>query len=58
MLRSPRCRFRSSTGSRARRQAFSINAAAGIVVLLVTMLVLNGVAIYLRNRLQKKEPEP
>jgi hypothetical protein len=31
-----------------------VNAAAGIVVLLGTMLVLNGGAIYLRNRLQRK----
>jgi phosphate transport system permease protein len=36
------------------QHAFSINAAAGIVVLLVTMVVLNGGAIYLRNRLQKR----
>lgn len=33
---------------------FLINAAAGIVVLLVTMLVLNTLAIFLRNRLQKR----
>jgi phosphate transport system permease protein len=33
---------------------FLVNAAAGIVVLLVTMLLLNGVAILLRNRLQKR----
>lgn len=32
--------------------AFLVNAAAGIAVLLVTMLLLNGVAIGLRNRLQ------
>jgi phosphate transport system permease protein len=36
------------------QRGFVINAAAGIVVLLVTMLVLNGAAIYLRNRLQRK----
>ncbi len=36
------------------QHAFSINAAAGIVVLLVIMLVLNGGAIYLRNRLQER----
>ncbi len=36
------------------QRAFVVNAAAGIVVLLATMLVLNGAAIYLRNRLQKK----
>lgn len=36
------------------QHGFVVNAAAGIVVLLFTMLVLNGSAIYLRNRLQKK----
>lgn len=34
--------------------AFLTNAAAGIAVLLVTMLVLNGMAIGLRNRLQSR----
>lgn len=34
--------------------AFLVNAAAGIVVLLVTMLMLNIVAILLRNRLQRR----
>lgn len=33
---------------------FLVNAAAGIVVLLATMLVLNALAIFLRNRLQKR----
>lgn len=33
---------------------FVVNAAAGIVVLLVTMLLLNAVAILLRNRLQRR----
>lgn len=33
---------------------FLINAAAGIIVLLATMLVLNTLAIVLRNRLQKR----
>jgi phosphate transport system permease protein len=33
---------------------FLINAAAGIVVLLVTMLVLNTLASFLRNRLEKR----
>jgi phosphate transport system permease protein len=33
---------------------FHVNAAAGIVVLLVLMLVLNGFAIWLRIRLQKR----
>lgn len=36
------------------QHGFIVNAAAGIVVLLATMLVLNGGAIYLRNRLQRK----
>jgi len=36
------------------QQEFLNNAAAGIVVLLLTMLALNGLAIYLRNRLQKR----
>ncbi len=33
---------------------FLVNAAAGIVVLLVTLLVLNSVAIWLRNHYQKR----
>lgn len=36
------------------QEAFATNAAAGIVVLLVMMLVMNGFAIVLRNRLQKR----
>lgn len=36
------------------QKEFLVNAAAGIVVLLVTMLVLNTLAILLRNRLQKR----
>lgn len=36
------------------QEAFLVNAAAGIMVLLVTMLVLNSVAVLLRNRLQKR----
>lgn len=39
--------------SRPQRE-FLVNAAAGIVVLLVTMLLLNAVAIVLRNRLQRR----
>ena len=34
--------------------AFHANAAAGIVVLLVLTLLLNGIAIWLRNRLQRR----
>jgi len=36
------------------QHGFVVNAAAGILVLLFTMLILNGGAIYLRNRLQKR----
>jgi phosphate transport system permease protein len=36
------------------QEAFRVNAAAGIVVLLLMLLVLNGVAIWLRARLQRK----
>ena len=34
------------------QSAFRVNAAAGIVVLLILMLVLNATAIWLRSRLQ------
>jgi phosphate transport system permease protein len=34
--------------------AFHINAAAGIVVLLGVMLTFNGLAIWLRYRMQKQ----
>ena len=33
---------------------FAVNAAAGIIVLMVTLLVLNGAAIVIRNRMQKR----
>lgn len=36
------------------QEAFQINAAAGIVVLLVTMLCINTVAIVARNRMQRR----
>ncbi len=36
------------------QEAFKVNAAAGIVVLLALMLILNGVAIWLRARLQRR----
>jgi phosphate transport system permease protein len=36
------------------QHGFVINAAAAIVVLLITMIFLNGSAIYLRNRLQRR----
>ncbi|MEM9489772.1 MAG: phosphate ABC transporter permease PstA, partial [Myxococcota bacterium] len=37
------------------KKAFEVNAAAGIVVLMVTLLLLNSVAIYLRNHYQKRQ---
>lgn len=36
------------------QQAFLVNAAAAIVILLAITFLLNGIAIYLRNRWQKK----
>ena len=36
------------------QEAFLQNAAAGIVVLLVSMLILNSVAVLLRNRVQRR----
>ena len=36
------------------QQGFLTDAAAGIVVLMITLLMLNGVAIYLRNRYQHR----
>ncbi len=36
------------------QKAFHTNAAAGIIVLLAVLLLLNGVAIYLRARLQRR----
>ena len=36
------------------REAMKVNAAAGIIVLLMITLVMNGFAVYLRNRWQKK----
>lgn len=36
------------------QKAFSVNAAAGIVVLLTITFVMNGIAIYLRHHYQKK----
>lgn len=36
------------------QKAFSVNAAAGILVLLVITFVMNGIAIYLRHRYQKQ----
>lgn len=36
------------------QEAFLVNAAAAIIVLLAITFVLNGIAVYLRNRWQKK----
>jgi len=36
------------------QKEFLTNAAAGILVLLVTMLLLNGIAVFLRGRLQRR----
>lgn len=36
------------------QKAFSINAAAGILVLLFITFVMNGIAVYLRHRYQKR----
>lgn len=36
------------------QKAFSVNAAAGIVILLLITFVMNGIAVYLRHRYQKK----
>lgn len=36
------------------KKDFQVNAAAGIVVLLATLLVLNAIAIFLRNKYQKR----
>lgn len=36
------------------QQGFIVNAAAGIIVLLLFTLILNGIAIYFRNRWQKR----
>ncbi|GIV09552.1 MAG: phosphate transport system permease protein PstA [Fimbriimonadales bacterium] len=38
------------------QHAFQENAAAGIIVLLILLLTMNAVAIYLRNRYQKRMP--
>lgn len=36
------------------QHGFVVNAAAGIIILLILTLILNGVAVYLRNKWQKK----
>jgi phosphate transport system permease protein len=36
------------------QEGFHVNAAAGIIVLLILLLTMNAVAVYLRNRFQKK----
>lgn len=36
------------------QEAFLVNAAAGIIILLMITFTMNGIAVYLRNRWQKK----
>lgn len=36
------------------QEAFKVNAAAGIIVLLFLTLIMNGIAVYFRNKWQKK----
>lgn len=36
------------------QEAFLVNAAAGIIILLIITFTMNGIAVYLRNRWQKK----
>ena len=47
-------RSRSSTGSSRPQEEFKVLAAAAIVVLLVILLVMNALAIFLRNKYQRK----
>jgi phosphate transport system permease protein len=36
------------------QKGFVINAAAGVIVLLAVLLLMNGIAVYLRQRFQKR----
>ncbi len=36
------------------QHGFVVNAAAGIIVLLAITFLMNGIAVYLRNRWQRK----
>jgi phosphate transport system permease protein len=36
------------------QEAFLVNAAAAIIILLAITFIMNGIAVYLRNRWQKK----
>jgi phosphate transport system permease protein len=38
------------------QQGFAVDAAAGIIILLLITFMMNGLAIYYRNRWQKKIP--
>ena len=51
---SPRCRSRSSPGRRTPNPEFISRAAGAIVVLMVILLLMNSVAIWLRNRYEQK----
>ena len=54
VARSPRCRSRSSPGPRTRTRSSSHRAAGAIIVLMVVLLLMNSVAIWLRNRYEQK----
>ena len=36
------------------QHAFAVNAAAAIIILLIITFVMNGIAVYFRNKWQKK----
>ena len=48
------CRCRSSCGRTRSTAASSRRTSAAIIVLLVFLLAMNGLAIYLRNRFEKR----
>ncbi len=52
--RSPRCRSRSSHRSQDPNQEFITGAAGAICVLMIILLLMNSVAIWLRNRYEQK----
>ena len=51
---SRRCRSRSSPGRRTPNQEFVARAAGAICVLMIILLLMNSVAIWLRNRYEQK----
>ncbi len=46
--------FRSLTGSPGRKHGFEVNAAAAIIILLLITFIMNGIAVYFRNKWQNK----